>query len=134
MAVSLPNGFTIALATAYGAAKTVTAVTNANPGVATTSIAHGVTTGAFVEVTSGWQKLNSRIVRLAAAAGSAASYEGIDTSAVANYPIGTGIGSFLHRLCGVQSLHALYAVRLSTYRALPCNLVQRAKHHAQPLF
>ena len=94
MAVQLPNGFTIALATAYGAAKTVTAVTNANPGVATTSIAHGVTTGAFVEVTSGWQKLNSRIVRLAAAAGSAASYEGIDTSAVANYPIGTGIGSF----------------------------------------
>jgi len=33
-------------------------------------------------------------VRLAAASGSVASYEGIDTSAVANYPIGTGIGSF----------------------------------------
>lgn len=93
-AVSLPNGIVISIASAYGSPKTVTALTNAAPPVATTSAAHGVSTGAYVEVTSGWQRLNSRIYRLAAAAGSAASYEGADSTVTANYPVGTGIGSF----------------------------------------
>lgn len=92
-AVQLPNGFTIALATAYGTAKTVSALTNANPAVATTSAAHGISTGAILEITSGWQKINSRGARAAAAAGSSISYEGLDTTSVTNYPAGTGIGS-----------------------------------------
>jgi len=94
MSVSLPNGVTLALATTYAAADTVSAVTNANPGVATTSGAHGVTTGAFIEVTSGWSRLNNRIVRAASASGSSLAYEGIDTSSTTNYPAGTGTGSF----------------------------------------
>lgn len=93
MAVSLPNGVTLALATAYAAADTVSAVTNANPAVATTSAAHGITNGAFVEVTSGWSKLNNRIVRVANAAASALDYEGINTTSTQNYPAGSGGGS-----------------------------------------
>jgi hypothetical protein len=93
MAVQLPNGVTFALATAYAGADSVTAVTNANPGVATTGSAHGITNGAYLEVTSGWSRLNNRIVRAAAASGSTLSYEGIDTSSTANYPSGTGGGS-----------------------------------------
>ena len=93
MAVSLPNGVTIAIATAYAAADTVTAVTNANPAVATTSGAHGITTGDFIEVTSGWAKLNNRIVRAASASGSTLAYEGIDTTSTTNYPAGSGTGS-----------------------------------------
>lgn len=92
-AVSLPNGIVVSIATAYGAAKTVSALTNAAPAVATTSAAHGITTGAIIEVTSGWQKLNGRIYRAAAASGSVLSYEGTDTTSTANYPAGTGIGS-----------------------------------------
>ena len=94
MAISLPNGIVISIASSYGAAKVVSAETNAAPAVATTSTAHGVTTGALVEVTSGWNKLNGRIYRLASASASIASYEGTDTTATANYPVGTGIGSF----------------------------------------
>lgn len=93
MSVQLPNGFTIALATTYGSAKTVTALTNANPAVGTTSAAHGISNGAILEVTSGWQRINSRGVRAAAAAGSSISYEGFDTTSLTNYPAGTGIGS-----------------------------------------
>ncbi|HBL65901.1 MAG TPA: phage tail protein, partial [Achromobacter sp.] len=70
MSVSLPNGVIIALATAYGASKNITALTNANPAVAT-SAAHGITNGALVEVKSGWQKINERIVRIADAAAGA---------------------------------------------------------------
>lgn len=84
---------TLALATAYAAADTVSSVTNANPAVATTSAAHGITNGAFVEVTSGWSKLNNRIVRVANAAASALDYEGINTTSTQNYPAGSGGGS-----------------------------------------
>jgi hypothetical protein len=84
---------TLALATAYAAADTVSAVTNANPAVATTSAAHGITNGAFVEVTSGWSKLNNRIVRVANASASALDYEGINSVSTQNYPAGSGGGS-----------------------------------------
>lgn len=93
MAARLPNGIIFALATAYASADTVSAVTNANPAVATTSSAHGITTGNYVEVTSGWAKLNNRVVRAAAASGSSLSYEGIDSSNTDAYPAGTGTGS-----------------------------------------
>jgi len=82
-----------ALATSYAAADTVTAVTNANPGVATTAAPHGIADGAFIEVTSGWSKLNNRIVRADNAVGSSITYEGIDTSNTQTYPAGSGIGS-----------------------------------------
>ena len=84
---------TLALATAYAAADTVTAVTNASTAVATTSADHGITNGAFVEVTSGWSKLNNRIVRAANAALSSLDYEGINTTSTQNYPAGSGGGS-----------------------------------------
>lgn len=93
MSVKLPNGVTIALATAYAAADTVTAVTNATTAVATTSAAHGITDGTFIEVTSGWSKLNNRIVRADTASGSVLDYEGINTSSTQNYPSGSGGGS-----------------------------------------
>lgn len=93
MAVSLPNGIIFALATTYASADTVSAVTNANPAVATTSGSHGITTGNFLEVTSGWAKLNGRIVRSASASGTTVTYEGIDTSSTTLYPAGSGTGS-----------------------------------------
>ena len=93
MSVKLPNGVLFALATSYAAADTVTAVTNANPGVATTAAPHGIADGAFIEVTSGWSKLNNRIVRADNAVGSSITYEGIDTSNTQTYPPGSGIGS-----------------------------------------
>lgn len=92
MAVQLPNGVIISLATAYGAPKAVTAITNANPGVAS-SAAHGMSNGALIEVASGWQKVNERIVRVAATASGTFALEGIDTTNTTLYPTGTGSGS-----------------------------------------
>ena len=91
-AVSLPNGSIVAIANAYGAAKTVTALSNANPGVAT-SAAHGLTDGKFIEVTSGWSRLNNKIVRVDAADTGTFALEGIDTTSTQRYPAGSGIGS-----------------------------------------
>lgn len=92
MSVSLPNGVTLALATAYGVAKNVTAVTNYDP-AQVTSNSHGFSDGDFIEVTSGWAKLNQRVVRVDNSAANTFDLEGIDTSSVTSYPAGTGTGT-----------------------------------------
>ena len=71
----------------------MTAVSNANPAVLTTGAAHGITSGAFFEWNSGWSRANSKIFRAASASGSVLSAEGFDTSSLANYPAGGGVGT-----------------------------------------
>ncbi|KWU16244.1 phage tail protein [Achromobacter xylosoxidans] len=92
MAVSLPNGVTLSLATGYANSKTITAINNANPAVAS-SAAHGLANGALVELKSGWQKLNERIVRVADAAAGTFALEGMNTLSPIQFPAGTGGGS-----------------------------------------
>ena len=92
MAYQLPDGSIVSLATVYGPAKAVTALTNAAPAVATSN-AHGLANGALLEVTSGWQALNGRIMRATAAAANAFALENSDTSKQANFSPGGGIGS-----------------------------------------
>lgn len=92
MAVSLPNGVLLSLATSYGPVVTVTGITNANPGVATAT-AHGFTNGDILEVTSGWSRLNNRLVRVAGVTANTFNVEGIDSSNTTLYPAGTGGGS-----------------------------------------
>lgn len=93
MAVRLPNGSVIAIASGYVAADTVTAASNANPSVLTTSAAHGITTGAFFEMNSGWSRADGRVFRAAAASASVISPEGLDTTLTANFPSGSGTGT-----------------------------------------
>lgn len=92
MALSLPNGSTIGLASGYGSKITVTALSNASPPVASAT-AHGLTTGDYVEVTSGWSRLNNKIVRVTSIDADSFSLEGIDTSSTTIYPAGSGTGS-----------------------------------------
>lgn len=92
MAVSLPNGSTVAIASGYGTATPITDISNANPGVAT-SAAHGFADGDYLEITSGWSKLTDRIVRAAGVASGVFDLEGIDTTSTSLYPVGGGAGS-----------------------------------------
>ncbi len=92
MAVSLPNGSIIAIASGYTAAVAVSAASNASPTVLTTAT-QAYAPGAFAEVTSGWSRLNSRIVRLSAATTTSATLEGIDATSTSLYPSGGGTGS-----------------------------------------
>lgn len=95
MAVSLPNGVLLALATAYGSPVTMSAVSNANPAVATVTDTTGFADGDYVEVTSGWSRLNQRIVRLdnVSASPETMQLEGINTTDTEDYPTGSGTGS-----------------------------------------
>ncbi len=92
MAYQLPDGSIITLGTTYGAAKTVTALTNAAPPVAQ-STAHGLINGTFVEVTSGWQSINQRIARVSGQTTNAFNYEGLDTTNTTANTVGGGVGS-----------------------------------------
>jgi hypothetical protein len=93
MAVSLPNGAIVAIASGYGTAKTISAVTNANPAVATFEAAHNIIEGDFIEVTSGWSRLTDKIVRAGTVSTNDVQLAGIDTTLTSIYAAGTGIGS-----------------------------------------
>lgn len=82
----------LAVADTYGSAITVSALSNASQAVATAA-AHGLVNGDFVEITSGWPRLDGRIVRVADAATGTFELEGIDTTDTNLYPAGEGIGT-----------------------------------------
>jgi len=91
MSVSVPNGALVAIASGYGAAVSVTAVSNAVGAVVTA--ANTFTAGDLVEVTSGWSRLTNKILRVASPTSTDFVLEGYDTSNTAIYPAGGGVGS-----------------------------------------
>jgi hypothetical protein len=93
MAVRVPNGSVIHIASGYGAVRTMTAVSNAANAVATLEASHGVVDGDILEVTSGWSRLTDKIVRADAVAVNDVTLEGINTTSTTVYPSGGGIGS-----------------------------------------
>ena len=93
MAISLPNGALVAIASGYGAVKTMSAITNANPGVATLEASHGISTGDFFEVTSGWSRLTDKIIKAGTVSTNDVPLLGIDTSLTSIYPADGGAGS-----------------------------------------
>jgi hypothetical protein len=93
MSVSLPNGATVAIASTYGASKTMSALSNANPAVATLEASHGVIVNDILVVTSGWSRLNGRVLRASAVATNDVSLEGFNSTSTTTYPSGSGIGS-----------------------------------------
>lgn len=92
MSISLPNGALVAIASGYGSALSVTALTNANPAVAT-SVAHGLTDGDIIEVTSGWSRLTNKIVKVDQLTVDTFLMMGIDSSLTSIYSAASGVGS-----------------------------------------
>jgi hypothetical protein len=92
MGFRLPNGATLQIASAYGAAIPVTALSNANPAVATAA-AHGLSDGDILAVTSGWTRLNDRAARVSDSLTGSFALENINTTNLQPYPAGSGVGS-----------------------------------------
>jgi hypothetical protein len=93
MSITIATGTQVAIATTYGAAVNMTAITNATEAVATLAAGHGVVVGDFLEVTSGWDLLNGRIVRAKTVATNDITFENINTTSTSNYPAGSGTGT-----------------------------------------
>jgi len=93
MAYALPNGSTFDIASAIATSKTTTAITNASPALVTCT-AHGLITGDYVVLTSGWGKLNNRVFKITIGTANDFTLNGVDTTSVTLYPAGQGAGSF----------------------------------------
>lgn len=93
MAITLATGTQVAIASTYGTAVAMSAITNAAEAVATLGAAHGVIVGDFLEVTSGWDLLTGRLVRVKTVAVNDVTFEDINTTSTTNYPAGTGTGT-----------------------------------------
>ena len=102
MAVALPNGAIVAIASGYGANLAVSAITNASPGVAT-STAHALVNGDFVEVSSGWGRLDQKVVRVSGVTANTFNLENIDTTLISIYPAGSGTGT-VRKITGYTQL------------------------------
>lgn len=92
MSVSLPNGTTYSVASAYAAPVAVSAASNASECVLTTAN-NTFQVGDIVEYTSGWPRANARVFRVKAAASTSATLEGFDTTSTKLFPAGGGVGS-----------------------------------------
>lgn len=92
MAAYVPNGSLIHIASGYGAWKNMTAVSNADPAMATLEASHGVVLGDLMEVESGWSRLADRIVRAGTVSTNDVQLEGIDTSLTSAFAPGSGTG------------------------------------------
>lgn len=93
MSVRKVQGMTLAFGTTLGASKTMSAVTNANPGVATLEASHGVIAGDIMLINSGWTRLNNRVIRAGTVSTNDVQLEGVNTSSTTDYPAAGGAGS-----------------------------------------
>lgn len=92
MAVKLPNGATVHIATALAADKKVTVATNAAECVLTVA-GHGFVAGDLVLFKSGWVKLNERVFQIGDVKTDTFKLIGIDTSNADEFPADSGIGA-----------------------------------------
>lgn len=92
MALYFPEGSSQQFSQTFAGAKTITAMTNANPAVAT-SVAHGFLTGDEILLTSGWEDATDSVYRVTALTADTFSIQGLDTSNTGFFPAGTGTGT-----------------------------------------
>ena len=100
MSITLATGAIVAIAKTYAASVSVTAATNSVAAgftattTLTTGSAHSVSPGEYVEVTSGWGRLDRKVARCTTGTtGSTLVLENVDTFDTVKFPSGQGIGS-----------------------------------------
>lgn len=94
MAKTIGNGTTFAIASTLGTSVNMTAITNATEAVATLGAGHSVVVGDILEIlTSGWEQLAGRVVRVKTVATNDVTLELINTSSTATFPAGQGAGT-----------------------------------------
>lgn len=108
MTVSVWSGVAVAVQSALGANKTITAITKANPGVAS-STSHGIANGAYVLLTIvGMYQVHNRVLRVANQAANTFELEGEDTT---NY--GTFVSGFANEITFGTAISTVTGVTVS---------------------
>ena len=92
MALYFPEGSAQTFSQTFAAAKTISAMSNANPTVAT-STAHGYVTGDEILLTSGWEDATDSVYKVTTIDANSFSIDGLDTTNTGFFPAGTGAGT-----------------------------------------
>jgi len=92
MAYSLPEGSSQQFSNTLASAKTVTAITNANPAVATCT-GHGYTTGDEIMLSSGWEGATDSVYKIESVDSNSFKILGLDSTDTSFFPTGSGGGS-----------------------------------------
>lgn len=92
MAYSLPEGSSQQFSNTLAGAKTITAITNANPAVATCT-AHGYTTGDEIMLSSGWEDATDSVYKIESVDANSFKLLGLDTTNTSFFPTGSGVGT-----------------------------------------
>ena len=92
MAYYFPEGSSQQFSSTFASAKTVSAVTNANPAVAT-STAHSYATNDEILFTSGWEDATDTVYKIEVVDANSFKILGLDTINTSFYPSGSGTGT-----------------------------------------
>lgn len=92
MAYKFPEGSKFFFSQTFATARTLTAITNANPAVAT-NVTHGYTTNSEVLISSGWEDATDSVFRVTSLTADTFSIQGLDTTNTAFFAPGGGAGS-----------------------------------------
>lgn len=92
MSYFFPEGGKFYYSTTFAAAKTITALTNASPAVAS-STAHGYSDGDEVLIASGWDDVNDSVYKVDQLTADTFSLVDLDTTNTDFFPVGTGTGT-----------------------------------------
>ncbi|MBH8611216.1 phage tail protein [Pseudomonas mohnii] len=101
MGYKIPNSGTFQHAATYAAALAFTAISNAAEAVATV-VGGTLAAGDIVLLSSGWSKLDNKVVRVKVATATAITLEAIDTTDTQIFPAGNGAGTMKKVLTWVQ--------------------------------
>ncbi len=96
MSITLSDRSTMFIASAYGAAKTFSSISNASEAVASFAADPSLAANDIIEVTSGWGYLDKRVVRVKTVSGAGpylVTLEAVDTSNTTRFPAGSGAGT-----------------------------------------
>jgi hypothetical protein len=94
MAYTFPEGsqFQFCKFSSFAAAKTVSAISNASPALAT-STAHGYATNDEIVLFSGWEDASDTMYRVTLGTANDFSLQGLDATSTTLYPAGAGAGT-----------------------------------------
>lgn len=87
-----PEGSSQQFSQTFAGAKTISAISNANPAVATCT-GHGYSTDDEILLTSGWEDATDTVWRITVIDANSFSIQGLDASNTSFFPAGTGGGS-----------------------------------------
>ena len=93
MGYNFPEGSSQQFSQTFAAVKNITALTNADPAVAT-CVGHGLTTGDEILLAIGWEDATDSVFKVTQLTADTFSIDGLDATDINFFPAGSGVGTF----------------------------------------